>query len=267
MVGWKVALPVAIAGSGIAAAAVATFTGDDTAEATTTVWIDAPADLAALHPGTVVVQAHVDVGNGIDSLTLTVDGSEVATDEQLDVVADLARAEFQWQAAPGVHELRVLASDGSASGARTAFVTEPGDEATTTSTTTTVAATTTTVAETTTTSTTTTLPPTTAPPLTTAPPTTIPKPVIGTIGVAPGDCSITVNVSSIRNATSATARLTGAGNDTATALAPVPGAASGTLLITVVTDLSTPLTVTVTATGPGGTSTAAASVTAVCGKP
>ena len=256
MVGWKVALPVAIAGSGIAAAAVATFTGDDTAEATTTVWIDAPADLAALHPGTVVVQAHVDVGNGIDSLTLTVDGSEVATDEQLDVVADLARAEFQWQAAPGVHELRVLASDGSASGARTAFVTEPGDEATTTSTTTTVAATTTTVAETTPTSTTTTLPPTTAPPLTTAPPTTIPKPVIGTIGVAPGDCSITVNVSSIRNATSATVTVTGGTNNTSVALTPVPGAASAIVPLRGSID-STMLTVTVTATGAGGSATAA----------
>lgn len=255
MVWWKVALPVAIAGSGIAAAAVATFTGDDTAEATTTVWIDAPADLAALHPGAVVVQAHVDVGNGIDSLTLTVDGNEVATDEQLNVVDDLAHAEFSWQAEPGVHELRVLASDGSASGARTVFVTEPGSGATTTSTTTTVAATTTTVAETTTTSTTTTLPPTTAPPVTTAPPTTIPKPVIGTIGVVPGDCSITVTVG-IANATSATVTVTGGSNNTSVALAPVPGTASAVVALAGSAGPTT-LTITATATGAGGTATAA----------
>ena len=263
MVWWKVALPVAIAGSGIAAAAVATFSGDDTASATTTVWIDAPADLAALYPGAVVVQAHVDVGNGITSLTLTVDGTEVATDNQLDVTDELAHGEFSWDATAGAHELRVLASDGSTSGARTVFVSEPGGEATTTSTTTTVPATTTIAASTSTstsTSTTTTVAPTTAPP-TTAPPTTLPKPTIGTIGVVPGDCSITVNVSTIANATSASVRVTGGGNDTTVNFTSIPGAASAIVPL-VGSSNSTALTVTVTAVGPGGQSTASTGFTA-----
>ena len=264
MVWWKVALPVVIAGSGIAAATVAIVRSDDTAAAGTSVWIDAPADLAAVNPGVVVVQAHVDVSSGIESLTLTVDGDDVATDDQLEVNEQLAYAEFEWTATEGAHELRVVAPDGRRSGVHTVLVAAPGTEATTTTSTTVVETTTTTLPETTTT-TSTTLPPTTLPP-TTAPPVTVAKPTIGAIGVTPGDCSITVTVS-IANATSATARLTGGGNDTSTALAPIPGAATGTLLVTVVTDLGTPLLVTVTASGPGGTTTATTPATVVCGKP
>ncbi|MEN9647048.1 MAG: hypothetical protein RL238_3717 [Actinomycetota bacterium] len=250
MVWWKVALPVAIAGSGIAAATLAVVRSDDTVDATTAVWIDTPADLASVHPGVVVVQAHVDVSSGIESLTLTVDGDDVITDEQLEVNADLAYAELEWTATAGTHELRVVADDGSRSGVRTVFVVAPGGEATTTSTT--IAATTTTVPETTTTSTTTTVPPTTAAP-TTAPPVTIAKPTIGSIAVTPGDCSVTVNVN-IANATSASVRVTGGGNDTTVALTPVPGAASAIVPL-VGSDVDYTLTVAVSATGPGGVST------------
>lgn len=255
MVWWKVAIPVAIAGSGIAAATVALVRADDTAAATPSVWIDAPADLAAVNPGIVVVQAHVDVSSGIGSLTLTVDGDDVATDDTLDVNEQLAYAEFEWNAVEGAHELRVVADDGSRSGVHTVLVAAPGGEATTT-TSTTIAATTTTVAETTTTSTSTTLPPTTAAP-TTAPPVTIAKPTIGAIDVTPGDCSVTVNVN-VANATSASVRVTGGGNDTTVALAPVPGAASAIVPL-VGSSGDTSLTIAVTASGPGGATTATTS--------
>jgi len=240
-----------IAGSGIAAATVAIVRSDDTAAAGTSVWIDAPADLAAVNPGVVMVQAHVDVSSGIESLTLTVDGDDVATDDQLEVNEQLAYAEFEWTATEGAHELRVVAPDGSRSGVHTVLVAAPGTEATTTTSTTVVETTTTTTPETTTTSTT--LPPTTLPP-TTAPPVTVAKPAIGTIGVTPGDCSITV-AASIANATSATVRVTGGANDTTVPLSPVPGAASAIVALAGSFD-STTLTIAVTATGAGGTATA-----------
>ena len=252
MVWWKVALPVVIAGSGIAAATVAIVRSDDTAAAGTSVWIDAPADLAAVNPGVVVVQAHVDVSSGIESLTLTVDGDDVATDDQLEVNEQLAYAEFEWTATEGAHELRVVAPDGSRSGVHTVLVAAPGTEATTTTSTTVVETTTTTLPETTTT-TSTTLPPTTLTP-TTAPPVTVAKPTIGAIGVTPGDCSITVTVS-IANATSATVRVTGGANDTTVPLSPVPGAASAIVALRGSAG-STMLTIAVTATGSGGTATA-----------
>ena len=252
MVWWKVALPVAIAGSGIAAAAVAIVRTDDTSEAGASVWIDAPADLAAVNPGVVTVQAHVDAASGIESLTLTVDGDDVATDDQLEMNEQLAYAEFEWTAAEGAHELRVVAPDGSRSGVHTVLVAAPGTEATTTTSTTVVETTTTTTPETTTT-TSTTLPPTTLPP-TTAPPVTVAKPAIGTIGVTPGDCSITVTVS-IANATSATVTVTGGANNTTVPLSPVPGAASAIVALAGSSD-STTLTITVTAKGSGGTTTA-----------
>ena len=90
---------------------------------------------------------------------------------------------------------------------------------------------------------------------TTAPPTTIPKPVIGTIGVVPGDCSITVTVG-VANATSATVTVTGGANNTSVALTPVPGTASAIVALAGSTG-STTLTITATATGAGGTATAA----------
>lgn len=249
MVWWKVALPVAIAGSGIAAATVAIVRADDTSEAGASVWIDAPADLAAVNPGVVTVQAHVDAASGIESLTLTVDGDDVATDDQLEVNDDLAYAEFEWSATEGAHELRVVAPDGSRSGVHSVLVAAPGTEATTTTSTTVPETTTTTTPETTTTSTT--LPPTTLPP-TTAPPVTVAKPAIGAIAVVPGDCSITVNVT-VANATSATVRVTGGANDTSVALTPVPGAASAIVALRGSAD-PTMLTIAVAATGPGGNS-------------
>lgn len=276
MVWWKVALPVVVAGSGIAAATVAIVRSDDAAASTTAVWIDAPGDLAALHPGEVTVQAHAELDSG-GTLTLTVDGATVATDGELEIADQLAHATFQWQAEAGVHELVVIAADGSKSGKHTVFVADEGGPAVSTTTTvapTTTEATTTTVAETTTTSTTepattapaTTARPTTVPP-TTAPPVTIPKPVIGAITLTPGDCSLTVSVASFANATSATVTLSGTPSDAPKPLNPTSVPSSVVIALGANSTASYPVTITVTANGPGGTSTSKVPFTASSCKP
>jgi hypothetical protein len=273
MVWWKLALPVVVAGSGIAAATVAIVRSDDAVAATTAVWIDAPADLAALHPGIVVVQAHADLEAG-GTLSLTVDGDTVATDGELDVFDQLAHATFQWEADAGTHELVVVASDGGRSGKHTVFVAAEGGPATTT----TVSSTTsTTVAPTTTTSTTlpsTTVPttarPTTVPPAT-PPPATIPKPVIGKVTITPGDCSLTVSVASFANTTVADVSVTGtpsdAPSDTPKDLDPAVAPSSVVIALRANSAATSPITITVTAGGPGGRSTSAVPFTASSCKP
>ncbi len=273
MAWWKVALPVAIAGSGITAAVVAVVRSDDSVAASgTTVWIDAPADLAGVHPGVVTVTAHADAIDGPTSLTLSVDGTDVGTDDQLDIADGLALASFEWTAEEGVHQLVVTSADGGRSGTHTVFVQAEGDGATTTvppTTTTTTPATTTTVAPTTTEAPTT-VPPTTARPVTTppttAPPFTIPKPVIGKVTLTPGDCSVGFTVASVANATSASAELTSVPSKPP-AVAVTPGAAptTGFFPLNAAPDPYL-VTVSVTATGPGGKSIAKATLTVSASK-
>jgi hypothetical protein len=68
-------------------------------------------------------------------------------------------------------------------------------------------------------------------------------------------------VSTIANATSASVRVTGGGNDTTVNFTSIPGAASAIVPL-VGSSNSTALTVTVTAVGPGGQSTASTGFTA-----
>lgn len=261
---WKVALPVVIAGSGITAAVVATVRSDDTTSPVGIVWFDSPDDLATVRSGAVLVQAHTNVP--VERMTLTVDGAEVAVDEQLDAVDTLRYAEFTWDAtAAGSHELQVTAT-GAVSDVRVVLVDDSAAVDTTTTVPSTSTSSTSSTSTTSTTSTTTappatvapTTPPTTARPVTT-PPTTIPKPAIG--AVTPvfdgGGCSLAVQVV-LSGASDATVTLRNANGDVVRAVdlvvAPFTANFESTSFV-VSNSVVTPSSLIVSATGPGGVAT------------
>lgn len=103
----RLALPVLLAGSGIAAGAVAVATDDPAPEGATQVWIDGPRGNIAYAPGPTAVQAHATAISGIDALDLYVDGEKVATDDDLQRTETLALALFEWDAEVGIHDLVV----------------------------------------------------------------------------------------------------------------------------------------------------------------
>ena len=255
---WKLALPVVVAGSGITAAVVSTVRSDDPATPSATVWFDAPADLAALAAGPVTVQAHT---NGpVTSLSLTVDGAAVATDDTLDARDGLRYASFEWDAAPGTHELQITSPDGGVSDTRAVFVDGSDTGTTTTSTvpatTTTVESTSTTESTTTTTSSTTT---TAAPVTTAAPTTTIPKPGIGAPKVSvDSSCNLVIEVA-ISGSDNATLRFATELSDTTTRIDLATSPPTATLFVGSDFFLPAqdpiPATITIKANGPGGSTT------------
>lgn len=232
----RVGAPVLLAGAGVVA--VVTAPSDDASvSSAATMWIDSPLDSAVLDPGPVTVVAHAADGLAVDEMHLEVDGTEVASQTNLDEYDRLAGVTFEWEATEGFHVL-VVSGDGESSAPVTVSVGENfGPDATTTTTvptdaSTTTAETTTTITDESTTSSTTetTLAPTTAPlatnpPPTTAPPTTAPGttapvgPMAGPLTIDPApvqgaDCANTVRVTSmVRNVTRATLRIRGADLD------------------------------------------------------
>jgi hypothetical protein len=108
MIGWKLAVPAAMAvlGGGAMVAAASTD-AEPTRPAVAQVWIDGPSGVTPLAAGVIPVTAHATAGGDIRELVLHVDGEEVAVDEELARNEKLVLGEFRWDADPGVHELVV----------------------------------------------------------------------------------------------------------------------------------------------------------------
>lgn len=99
----KVAVPVLIATGGAVAIAVV----PDPAATAARLWIDSPSNGATVAPGEVVVVAHAADDLALDSMTLEVDGKDVATVKNLQTYDRLASAQFDWTATNGEHVLVV----------------------------------------------------------------------------------------------------------------------------------------------------------------
>lgn len=109
----KLLVPVLLVAAGGTAAVAAANTSTSSSVGTAAVWIDNPPSDRSYAPGTVAVDAHGVADTEITALVLSVDGKDVATDDDLEVDADLVYATFDWDAAVGTHEL-VVAQVGGA---------------------------------------------------------------------------------------------------------------------------------------------------------
>ncbi|MCX6397136.1 MAG: Ig-like domain-containing protein [Propionibacteriales bacterium] len=102
----KIAVPAVLAVGGVAAI-VAVPDQQTVAAAPAQLWIDSPASTAFVAPGPVTVVAHAADELALDSMTLKVDGTDVATRDDLATYDRLASVTFTWNATDGEHVLVV----------------------------------------------------------------------------------------------------------------------------------------------------------------
>ena len=101
----KLALPVVLVASG--GAAVVLSESPSAAARNAQVWIDAPIGASRLPVGSATIYSHSTSIHTVASLTLSVDGAEVAATSTLTRTGNLVYATFTWQASAGTHTLVV----------------------------------------------------------------------------------------------------------------------------------------------------------------